>query len=485
LIDFGIARLFKPGQARDTIAFGSPGYAAPEQYGKAQTAPNADIYSLGAILHQMLTGRDPSTTPFSFPPVPHISFALQTLINQMLVLDAGQRISDAETVKQSLQRINAAREKNGYKASPATIRNTATSTAQKSTPASPPVAPIKQASPQAVPAIQPIAMPSGPPPTLGNVLYLYQNHTDIVSSLAWSPDSTRIASASYDKTIQINDITKKEKPTIIHRGRKRTSRDRAIVAWSPQGQQLATTGDDGLIQIWRIDPVREMSNYNELKNISQALAWSPDGTLLASTSLNIIRIWNPINGDTLTHFEGAYDAILTLSWSPDSTQLAIGYESAIMQVLRLDRQTTKLEATAIYMESRKNRNIKSSNGWQINHVEWSPNNIHQVVWSPDNIHIASASADKTIHVWDAATGKHQLTYHGHTEAIYALDWSPDGKSIVSSSADGTIQIWNAQDGRRNYTHPSYNPTVYALAWSPNGAYIASGAHSRVMVWQAT
>jgi len=66
LIDFGIARQFKPGQARDTIAFGSPGYASPEQYGKAQTTPRSDIYSLGAILHQMLTGIDPAESPFRF-----------------------------------------------------------------------------------------------------------------------------------------------------------------------------------------------------------------------------------------------------------------------------------------------------------------------------------------------------------------------------------------------------------------------------------
>ena len=69
LIDFGIARHFKPGQARDTIAFGSPGYAAPEQYGKAQTTARSDIYSLGATLHSLLTGIDPSDRPFHFAPL--------------------------------------------------------------------------------------------------------------------------------------------------------------------------------------------------------------------------------------------------------------------------------------------------------------------------------------------------------------------------------------------------------------------------------
>jgi serine/threonine protein kinase len=69
LIDFGIARHFKPGQTRDTLVLGSPGYAAPEQHGKVQTTIKADIYSLGATLHQLLSGEDPARTPFRFAPL--------------------------------------------------------------------------------------------------------------------------------------------------------------------------------------------------------------------------------------------------------------------------------------------------------------------------------------------------------------------------------------------------------------------------------
>lgn len=67
LIDFGIARHFKPRQAKDTAYYGSMGYAPPEQYGKAQTTPRSDIYSLRVVFYQMLSGHDPSTTPFRFP----------------------------------------------------------------------------------------------------------------------------------------------------------------------------------------------------------------------------------------------------------------------------------------------------------------------------------------------------------------------------------------------------------------------------------
>src|SRR5579871_5099764 len=72
LIDFGIARHFRPGRTKDTTPLGSPGYAAPEQYGKAQTTARSDLYSLGALLHHLVTGNDPSETPFQFAPLPQL-----------------------------------------------------------------------------------------------------------------------------------------------------------------------------------------------------------------------------------------------------------------------------------------------------------------------------------------------------------------------------------------------------------------------------
>ncbi len=109
LIDFGIARHYKPGKIKDTIPFGSPGYAAPEQYGKAQTTPLADIYSLGAILHQLLSGDDPSQTPFKFAPLANLQHpeyaALNVLIQRMVHTNPRQRPGDVSIVKRELQII--------------------------------------------------------------------------------------------------------------------------------------------------------------------------------------------------------------------------------------------------------------------------------------------------------------------------------------------------------------------------------------------
>ena len=125
LIDFEIARYFKPGQAKDSVALGSPGYAAPEQYGKAQTTPRADIYSLGAVLHQLLTTNDPSEAPFRFLPlraknpsghsepgslttsmVDVLVNKLERLIASMIDLDVNKRPPNVACVKQELQEMS-------------------------------------------------------------------------------------------------------------------------------------------------------------------------------------------------------------------------------------------------------------------------------------------------------------------------------------------------------------------------------------------
>lgn len=106
LIDFGIARRFTPGQKHDTTPLGSPGFAAPEQYGNAQTTPRTDIYGLGATLHFLLTGHDPATTPFQLPPLlslrPALPHTLAALITSMLALDSNQRPRDMATIQQDL-----------------------------------------------------------------------------------------------------------------------------------------------------------------------------------------------------------------------------------------------------------------------------------------------------------------------------------------------------------------------------------------------
>ncbi|GCE26716.1 hypothetical protein KDA_22000 [Dictyobacter alpinus] len=500
LIDFGIARLFKPGQAHDTIAFGSPGYAAPEQYGKAQTRPNADIYSLGAMLHQMLSGIDPATNPFAFSKIPGIPASLQALLDKMLDMNAGQRIAYVEMVQEQLRRINT---QNSSLLSPSiqtpapTIKRPAPTPAPASnrassrsviyppaplpTPSTPPqaapVSPVstpiyipgasKQPSVIYPPAPAPVSIPQLPVDTSyrGKLICHYQGHMGVVTSIAWSPDSKQIASAGYDKTVQIWDI-KDGQLRALYAGNQANKKTRCIeaVVWSPNGKLLACVSNDGIVQVWDSQSLQTKTTYKLHKTGVHALVWSPDGSALASASDDKLSIWNPTNGTTILEREATYRQIQTVSWSSDNSYLAIGYQEPTIEIIRISLKDKLQQLETIYTGNKSG--------------------VTSIAWSPDGKYIASGGSDKTVQVWEFATRKHISTYAGHSGAIYALSWSPDSQSIVSSSADGKIQIWDPSNGKTLFTHPSANPTIYALSWSPDGKDIASAAHSSVIVWEA-
>src|SRR5579872_179039 len=106
LIDFGIARVFAPGRAHDTQVLGTPGFAPPEQYGKAQTDARADIYALGCTLYQLLTGYDPATTPFNLPPMHTrnraVSPVVQVAIERATKLDRDSRYPTVDAFARDL-----------------------------------------------------------------------------------------------------------------------------------------------------------------------------------------------------------------------------------------------------------------------------------------------------------------------------------------------------------------------------------------------
>jgi WD40 repeat protein len=417
LIDFGIARHFKPGQPRDTIPLGSPGYAAPEQYGRAQTTPQTDIYSLGALLHQLLTGINPEENPFRFELAPlqarSIPHKLRSLVLQMVEMDVNNRPTSIEIIKHELEQI--------------------------------------------VTALRPV----------GTLLFTC-HHFRLVLALAWSPDGAYIVSSTANSAIHIWDASRGCR-LFTHREPFKTYAWTSSLAWSPDGEYIACGSDDKAVRVWQVE--RDAASMLELKfiyrnhvNWVNAVSWSPDGKRIASGSDDkTVHIWQ-IGCTTdaeVQIYRGHSLWVVTLAWSPDGTYIASGGNDAAIHIWDVSRKQTVL----IYRDHRFGVNALawSPDGTRIASCSWDniirvwdsatgntlftyrghTDRVNTVAWSPDGTRIASGGHDKTVHVWAANTGQVKFTYHGHSSWVYAVAWSPDGTRIASAGNDGTVQIWQA------------------------------------------
>ena len=110
--------------------------------------------------------------------------------------------------------------------------------------------------------------------------------------------------------------------------------------------------------------------------------------------------------------------------------------------------------------------------------------VGSVSWSPDGKQIASGSSDKSVRIWDAATGKQLTELAGHNDTVYSVSWSPDGKRIVSGSKDNTVRIWDAVTGKQLTELIGHTDIVRSVSWSPDGKRIASGGNDTVRIWDA-
>jgi len=465
LIDFGIARHFKPGQLKDTIAFGSPGYAAPEQYGKAQTSSSADIYSLGAILHQMLTGVDPSITPFTFDPLHLYGYStlleLEVLLLHMVEINARKRLSSVTEVRRRLQRIS---EIARHHTAPLSYQLTPTDHVL--------VSPSN-------PVLTPSSITSKIEKT-GYIYGIYQGHSQSITTVAWSPDGTRIASGSEDTRVHVWEPAMGSEETTFfgHSGYQHAVKD---VVWSPDSTLIAScgAGSDTTVQVWDAQTAGQMFIYTGHRRMVNALTWSPDGAYIASGSDDsTVQIWEPTTGDRVFTYLGDRRTfwetlawytnkrqIYALAWSPDGTRIVLGGGNGFVQVWHVLTRRVICSHRPHAMD------------------------IVALTWSPGGTYVASGSKDGTVKVWEAATGNLIFTYHGHAysgEWVTSVAWSPDGKRIASAGKGGTtVQIWDAHNGGNGFTYRNHTDNVNTLAWSPDGTRIASGSDDKtVHIWQA-
>ncbi|HEU5198055.1 MAG TPA: protein kinase [Ktedonobacterales bacterium] len=552
LIDFGIARLFKPGQTKDTSIIGTPGYLAPEGYGKAQTTPRSDIYSLGATLHRLLSSIDPGERPFFFAPLqPPVPTPLQALVAQMVQMDEQDRPASMAEVKTRLQQI----EDGSALAAPTAVLTSHGQTEKQPPPLergeAPPTQPgiipvagqlylptlptpqkkaaitrrtaaiglgavlaggaiwtlaslyahprtriILTSMPTPAPTITGFVppTPSHPTPIATNttVYQIFTGHTQEITGLAWSPlDENLIASASLEDSAKIWDTTSQR--VYINRPDSVTR-----MAWSPDGQYIASGSLNDVVHVWQASTGNDLVNYSlQALQSRRDFLLATSGILSNQRQSQSVKPWEkntPLSG-------GGIEA---LAWSPDSTFLAIAESSMGIQirVAQTGRQISSFGSDSngvfgLVWES-DGESILAGSGdptdsvylWDIqtgDKIFPYPGHtgpITALAASPDGQLFASGSSDNTVRVWYENRQVPLTVYKGHTDVINCIAWSPDGKRIASASNDGTVQIWDAATGGNIFIYRGHTNGVIVVAWSPKTNRIASGGFdTTVQIWQ--
>ncbi|KAK3614744.1 hypothetical protein LTR22_027677 [Elasticomyces elasticus] len=293
----------------------------------------------------------------------------------------------------------------------------------------------------------------------GQCLRTLEGHSGAVISVVFSADSSRLASASWDKTVKIWDASSGQ----CLRTLEGHSDGVSSVVFSADSSRLASASRDMTVKIWDASSGQCLRTLEGHSNAVISVVFSADSSRLTSASLNkTVKIWDASSGQCLRTLEGHSAGVSSVVFSADSSRLASA----------LRHKTVKI--------------WDASSGQCLRTLEGHSDMVISVAFSADSSRLASASRDKTVRIWDASTGQCLRTLEGHSHEVSSVVFFTDSSRLASASYDKTVRIWDASSRQCLRTLEDHSHEVISVVFSADSSRLASGSRDKtVKIWDAS
>lgn len=303
----------------------------------------------------------------------------------------------------------------------------------------------------------------------GEQLFTLTGHTDTVTDAAFSPDGTKVVTSSADKTAIIWDIqTGKPLRTLKGHTGGVVSTD-----FAPDGQLLVTASDDTTAIIWDVQTGQQLLVLHEPGNEFSSpfpfasVAFSYDGRHILTTSANTSILWDAVSGEIIETRYHSTGPVYQAAFSPSDDSYAVASFNNM---------------TYVWGTAGTSKGVTLENAI---HLSGHTSDVIGVAFAPDGKRLVTASKDGTAIVWDTATWNAITTLKGHSDAVRSAMFSPDGSRIVTASDDRTANVWNVQSNSSLNDIPVRTDSIstyYTAALNPDGTRIATDDSEGAIIW---